>query len=661
MSYASTQDELAEHVRVQVAVGHADVGDIVEEAASMFEVEEATVRPLAEAAWAAAEADTETWPDVTDCDRLDTAFAALDRAGIRARQHFACCNTCGHHEMTDDIQFARELRDAQIDGYVFYHRQDSEAAVTDGVLHLRYATLGDDDAACAAIGRRVEAALRAAGLAPTWEGDTARTIQLRAFRWQRGTWPDEVEPPIDMLDAWCTAFERTAPSELVASLGEPFLHALEPALAVRFARAASTSSLAPAPRAHLLGILARRTGDAALWHEAFVCCPLTGSLVIELLLEADLADPALRELVRLQLTERRRNALALAAMAWFAVRTNTAGEHLHHVLRRQLAADEHAPSAKLAIRAALWALGDDTMRAPLFESLANEIGIDAYVFAATEHAAELRGYTDDVPALGGPPRLVFTSIAEAEAHVATLTEGYDEGLYTAGELEAARYELALLQGDLAGLAARYRDEQRAIRADLRAHLVAVRDGATPRIVTVDPAWLAGSREKTIQRNVAKWQAATTRDERRRERRPAERALLAATSIASVDHDRAVALVDAILDDKDTDLLGADVVIPALLAIDRLDDAVALVEDGCPGCTGLGPLITALALAGELDAARTHLVGRVPYLDSQANLQTLATAVLAVADDRVAAVTAMLAGWDRAEATTDALIAALDEL
>jgi len=31
------------------------------------------------------------WPSVTDCDRLDRAFADLNGRGIVARQNFACC------------------------------------------------------------------------------------------------------------------------------------------------------------------------------------------------------------------------------------------------------------------------------------------------------------------------------------------------------------------------------------------------------------------------------------------------------------------------------------------------------------------------------------------------------------------------------------------
>lgn len=655
MSYASTLADLGAYVRVQVAVGHADLDAIVEETASMFQVDEQAVRPLAEAACAAALADVPAWPAVTDCDRLDAAFAALDRAGIRARQHFTCCNSCGHYEMTEDIHRDRRFREAQIDGYVFYHRQDAEIAVIDGVLNLRHATIGDDDARALAVARHVETALRDVGLAPVWDGNLDRTIQLHGFRWQRRAWPREgVAPPPDMLAVWCRAFERTAPSEFVASLREPFLHALPCAVALAFAHAVPAAGLVP--RAKILGSLARRHGDRALWLEALACCIPYRWTIVELLFDLDLADPVIREAARLRISEMHRDALHGAAMAWFAARIGAADDHLLPLLHRHLDSDEDAPSAKLAIRAALWALGDDAMRAPVVEAATTDLrfGFDDYAIAAAARAAQLRGCTDDHAAIVGPPRPA-TSVDAAIAEVAKRTEGYDEGLYTEDELEAARYELAILQGDLANLAARYRDEQRAGRSELRRHLEAVRDGALPRIVAVDPIWLDGSRDRTIARHVATWQAATTREARRRERHAGRRVLLAATSIASIDRDRAIALVDAILDGNDSDVVDADSAIQALLAIDRLDAAVQVADERLPSSDGFGPLITALARAGRRDDARDRLGMLTSHLFSQHDVAALAPAVAAVADDPRAAATTMLEASARAEAAIDALL------
>src|SRR5438270_1567281 len=69
------------------------------------------VRPVARRATAAAvrahRRQQARWPAVTDCDRLDAAFALLERRGVVARQHFMDCASDGLHEI------GVEMADAQ--------------------------------------------------------------------------------------------------------------------------------------------------------------------------------------------------------------------------------------------------------------------------------------------------------------------------------------------------------------------------------------------------------------------------------------------------------------------------------------------------------------------------------------------------------------------
>src|SRR5262245_59010912 len=44
-----------------------------------------------------------SWPEVTDCDRLDDAFAELTLLGIVSRQDFSCCGNCGVAEIGDEM------------------------------------------------------------------------------------------------------------------------------------------------------------------------------------------------------------------------------------------------------------------------------------------------------------------------------------------------------------------------------------------------------------------------------------------------------------------------------------------------------------------------------------------------------------------------------
>lgn len=121
------------------------------------------------------------WDHPTDCDKLNAAFAALEAEGIVARQNFACCQTCGHAEIWDEIY--KTPRD--VDGYTFYHMQDTEVARSDGELFLAYGSVEQTDEAAVEIGWRVVDALRKAGLNVMWSGDVRQRICVPRLVWQR--------------------------------------------------------------------------------------------------------------------------------------------------------------------------------------------------------------------------------------------------------------------------------------------------------------------------------------------------------------------------------------------------------------------------------------------------------------------------------------------
>jgi hypothetical protein len=184
-------DDLHDFIKVQVAVGYATIGEIVEEAVQVFAADTtADANALRGAALAVADralsahvADQANWPDTTDCDRLDTAFAELDRTGIVARQHFSCCGTCGAHEIHDEMDQA-EKAGTPPRGYTFFHVQDTEHAVGGDLLYLSYGAVNRDKTASVAVGREVVAVLGRHGLSPAWNGKHAHRIAL-PLTWQR--------------------------------------------------------------------------------------------------------------------------------------------------------------------------------------------------------------------------------------------------------------------------------------------------------------------------------------------------------------------------------------------------------------------------------------------------------------------------------------------
>jgi hypothetical protein len=122
------------------------------------------------------------WPAATDCDRVDAAFAALEKRGVIALQNFSCCGNCGHGEALAEMK--QEALERPLHGYAFYHAQDTErAAAGDGL----YIAFGDDTTNAEsqeAVAGEIVTALRDAGLAPEWDASVNQRVFV-PLTWQR--------------------------------------------------------------------------------------------------------------------------------------------------------------------------------------------------------------------------------------------------------------------------------------------------------------------------------------------------------------------------------------------------------------------------------------------------------------------------------------------
>jgi len=193
-----TVADLREDARQLVAEGFSDDDAIVDILTTWFTVDLETdetirdpevVRPVARRATAAAvrahRRQQARWPAVTDCDRLDAAFALLERRGVLARQHFTDCASDGLHEIGVEMADAQASRKRPVVGYAFYHTQATEVAMAGGGLFIMFGSaVVNDVAGDKAVGRRVFRALREAGLSPVWSGDPRQSV-LVPLKWQR--------------------------------------------------------------------------------------------------------------------------------------------------------------------------------------------------------------------------------------------------------------------------------------------------------------------------------------------------------------------------------------------------------------------------------------------------------------------------------------------
>ncbi|MCC2277161.1 hypothetical protein LKL35_17310 [Streptomyces sp. ET3-23] len=191
-------EEAEEQARLLIRCGFDTPDEVAEDVSDYFHdegvtpVSPAAARRIVERLWQEQLAEQANWPQVTDVDRLETAFAALGAAGITARMHFTCCSKCGLEEIRDEAAEGDR-------GFVFFHYQHTERAAEGHGLWLLYGgyeggTAGaedgaEDGGATAAVGREIVTALTEAGLTAEWDGDPDRAICVAPLVWRKRVQP----------------------------------------------------------------------------------------------------------------------------------------------------------------------------------------------------------------------------------------------------------------------------------------------------------------------------------------------------------------------------------------------------------------------------------------------------------------------------------------
>jgi hypothetical protein len=172
-----------------VAAGLVPEKDIIPEILALYapEYELRTIRPIVtimvNGLLEQHKKSQASWPQVTDCDRLDAAFAELESNGIVCRQDFADCLSCGYAEIWGELK--KEKRAGKtIRGFTFFHQQDTEHAVLHGGIHLGYGSLVDDEKADLAIAGEVAETLRRHGLRVNWAANIKQRIEVE-LDWKR--------------------------------------------------------------------------------------------------------------------------------------------------------------------------------------------------------------------------------------------------------------------------------------------------------------------------------------------------------------------------------------------------------------------------------------------------------------------------------------------
>ena len=130
-------------------------------------------------------AEQDSWPVVTDCDKLDKAFAALNQRGVIALQNAGMDQSDGFEDFRAALDEAPNR--TEIIGYCFYHGQDLARAVRSQGLFLAFGPVGpsDEEICGAEVGRLVQEEMARVGFEVEWDGSFTSRISIPNIHWQR--------------------------------------------------------------------------------------------------------------------------------------------------------------------------------------------------------------------------------------------------------------------------------------------------------------------------------------------------------------------------------------------------------------------------------------------------------------------------------------------
>ena len=186
--------DMKDYIRTHIKMGFDDLNQIIEDTVLAFEdgiidpnwLEE-KARILTRGLSITNDLEQAKWEYPTDCDKLDDAFAELDRDGIIARHDWQCCQTCGRDTIRSEMEAAQDFK--WVAGYVFYHRQDTESAVRSNYLYLAFGSFDHTEEESEAVGNIIVNVLIQHGLQTEWDGNAWSRICINNINWQRRRLP----------------------------------------------------------------------------------------------------------------------------------------------------------------------------------------------------------------------------------------------------------------------------------------------------------------------------------------------------------------------------------------------------------------------------------------------------------------------------------------
>jgi hypothetical protein len=181
--------EAREQISIIVKSGFEDRTHMIEivsqEMYEPGELDPAEVGVAIDQAIAEKEQTKKTWPAVTDNDRLDKVFAALNASGIIALQNAGFTPEDGYEDFREALGQASDV--GRIRGYCYFDNQDTEGAVAGDGLTLSFGPTDPklEETQGVAIGQEVRDLLVKEGLNVVWNGSYKSRISITPFDWKK--------------------------------------------------------------------------------------------------------------------------------------------------------------------------------------------------------------------------------------------------------------------------------------------------------------------------------------------------------------------------------------------------------------------------------------------------------------------------------------------
>lgn len=200
---------LYNHFLISIKSGFLSLNDIIEETQEIVEdegweneIDEQWLKESITREYEKHLANSKTWQHPTDTDRLHKVFDGIIKQNIVALHNAGFTQSDALFDVQDVWQ---DLEDegTQPVGYCYYHGQDLERAIEDGVLCIGYyGAKENNDKEAILIGNKIATALREEGFDVNWNAAASKRIEIKNFNWQNVFTSDE-----EVEDKW--GYDRT--------------------------------------------------------------------------------------------------------------------------------------------------------------------------------------------------------------------------------------------------------------------------------------------------------------------------------------------------------------------------------------------------------------------------------------------------------------------